>query len=210
MVFEAAGSNKMKYSTLLRNGIIDENPVFVKLLALCPLLAVTTSAMNAVAMGLSTTAVMICACLVISIMRKLFINEIRIAAFVVIIASFVTILQLMLEAYAPPEINDSLGIYISLIVVNCLVFARVESFASKNKALPTVVDAFSMGIGFTFGLLTVGIIRELLGSGSIFGLELIKDTSSNMLIMIMAPGAFFTLGTVIMVRKYIIAKRRLP
>ena len=197
----------MKYSDLLKNGIINENPVFVKLLALCPLLAVTTSAANAIVMGVSTTAVMICACTVISILRKLFINEIRIAAFVIIVASFVTMLQLVLEAYAPPTINEALGIYIPLIVVNCILFARIEAFASKNNVLASVVDAFSMGIGFTIGLLTIGIIRELLGSGSIFGIELVRDSSANMLIMIMAPGAFFTLGTIIMVRKYIIAKK---
>ena len=197
----------MKYSEIIKNGIINENPVFVKLIALCPLLAVTTSAANAMAMGLSTTVVMVCACAAISILRKLIINEIRIAVFVVIIASFVTILQLMMEAYAPPSINDALGIYIPLIVVNCILFARVESFASKNKVLASVIDAFSMGIGFTLGLVTIGIIRELLGNGSIFGIQLHKDNSTNMLIMVMAPGAFFTLGTIIMIRKYFMMRK---
>ena len=196
----------MKYTELLKNGIIDENPVFVKLIALCPLLAVTTSAANAMVMGLATTAVMICACVVISIFRRFISSEIRIAAYVVIIASFVTILQLLLEAYAPPSINEALGIFIPLIVVNCILFARVESFASKNKVFASAVDALGMGAGFTLGLFVVGAVRELLGSGSIFGLELYKDSSSNMLIMIMAPGAFFTLGTVIMIRKYFRAK----
>ena len=197
----------MKYIKLIKNGLIDENPVLVQLLALCPLLAVTTSAVNAVSMGLSTTAVLVCACAVISIFRRFFIDEIRIPAFVVIVASFVTILQLMMEAYAPPSINDALGIYIPLIVVNCIVLARIESFASKNKILPTIADAFGMGAGFTLGLLLVGIIREILGAGSIFGLVLIKDTSAHMLIMIMAPGAFFTLGSIIMVRNYLKVKR---
>jgi electron transport complex protein RnfE len=203
------GDSKMNYSKLLKNGIIDENPTFVQLLALCPLLAVTTSAMNAAAMGLSTTAVMVCACSAISLLRRLIPNEVRIAVFVVIVASFVTLLQLVMEAYTP-SINEALGIYIPLIVVNCILFARIEAFASKNKVLPSAVDAFGMGIGFTIGLLTVGIIRELFGSGSVFGIELIRDASLHVLIMIMAPGAFFTLGVIIMIRKYfkVRSKRR--
>jgi len=197
----------MKYSQLLRNGIFDENPTFVQLLALCPLMAVTTSAANAVTMGLSTTAVMICASVVISLMKKLFSTEIRIAAYVIIVASFVTILELLLEAYAPPAINEALGIYIPLIVVNCILFARVEMFASKNGVFASAVDAFGMGTGFTLGLLTIGVIREFLGSGSFFGIELLHNSSSYMLIMIMAPGAFFTLGAIIMIRKFIMVKR---
>ena len=197
----------MNNVSLLKKGIIDENPVFVQLLALCPLLAVTTSAINALTMGLSTTAVMICACAVISLLRKLIMSEIRIASFVIIIAGFVTVLQLLMEAYLPPSINDALGIYIPLIVVNCILFARVESFASKNNIVASVVDAFGMGIGFTLGLLAIGIVREFLGSGSIFGFELLKDPSSHVLIMIMAPGAFFTLGVILMARKYYKAKK---
>ena len=197
----------MNYTQLLKNGIVNDNPVFVKLIALCPLLAVTTSATNALAMGLCTTAVMMSACVVISILRKVIMPQIRIAAFVVIIAGFVTILQLMLEAYAPPSINESLGIFIALIVVNCILFARVESFASKNRVLPSAVDALGMGLGFTLGLLAIGVIRELLGSGSIFGIEFMKENSPHMLIMIMAPGAFFTLGSIIMLRKYIISRK---
>jgi electron transport complex protein RnfE len=198
----------MNYYQLLKRGIVDENPVFVQLLALCPLLAVTTSAINAVTMGLSTMAVMVCACAVISILRKFFSSEIRIAAFVIIVASFVTILQLMLEAYAPPSLSEALGIYIPLISVNCILFARIESFASKNKVFPSIVDAFSMGIGYTIGLLSVGIFREFLGSGSVFGFELLSHPSSHILIMVMAPGGFFTLGIVIMVRKYLMVKMR--
>jgi electron transport complex protein RnfE len=197
----------MKYLKLIKNGIIDENPVFVKLIALCPLLAVTTSASNALAMGLSTTAVMICACAAVSLLRKLIPNEVRIAAFVIIVAAFVTILQLVMEAYAPPSINEALGIYIPLIVVNCILFARIESFASKNNVFDSIIDAFGMGAGFTVGLLTVGIIRELLGAGSFFGIELIKDTFPHILIMIMAPGAFFTLGSIIMIRKYFLIRK---
>ena len=199
----------MNYLKHFRTGIIEENPVFVKLLALCPLLAVTTSATNGLAMGLSTTAVMIGACTVVSILRKLIPNEIRIASFVIIIAGFVTILQLMMQAYLPPAINEALGIYIPLIVVNCILFARVELFASKNNPFATIVDALSMGLGFTVGLVIIGIIREFLGAGSIFGLELNRNASTHMLVMIMAPGAFFTLGGLIMIKNfYQLNKRR--
>ena len=198
----------MKYYKLLRNGVVDQNPVFVQLLALCPLLAVTTSAINAVTMGISTTAVMIGACTIISIFRRFFMNEIRIASFVVIVATLVTILQFMLEVHAPPEVNEDLGIYIPLIVVNCILFARIESFASKNKVLPSIVDALGMGVGFTLGLLTIGIIREFLGAGSVFGFEILTDSTSHVLIMVMAPGAFFTLGSLVMLRNYIVEKRK--
>ena len=192
----------MKYWQLLKDGIINKNPIFVQVLALCPLLAVTTSAVNAVTMGLATTAVMICASMAISLVRKLFPDEIRIAASVIIVAGFVTVLQLLLDAYAPPHINEALGIFIPLIVVNCILFARLESFASKNNIFASAVDALGMGLGFTLGLFVVGVIREFLGSGAIFGYELLHDTSSHMLIMIMPAGAFFTLGVIIMIRKY--------
>ena len=198
----------MNYFNLLKNGIVKENPVFVQLLALCPLLAVTTSAINGIAMGLSTTAVMIGASAAVSILRKLIPSEIRIASFVVIIAGFVTIIHMLMEAYLPPSINESLGIFIPLIVVNCLVFARTELFASKNKIFASIVDALGMGLGFTIGLFTVGIIREYLGAGSVFGIELRRNTSSHVLIMIMAPGAFFTLGILIMITNYYRMKKR--
>ena len=192
----------MKYIKLLEDGIIRKNPIFVQVLALCPLLAVTTSAANALTMGIATTAVMICASVVISIVRKLFSDEIRIAAAVIIVAGFVTVVEFMLDAYAPPSINEALGIYIPLIVVNCILFARLESFASKNNFVASAIDALGMGLGFTLGLFVVGVIREFLGNGAIFGYELLHDPSSHMLIMIMPPGAFFTLGTIIMVRKH--------
>jgi len=191
----------MKYFDLLKNGIITKNPIFVQVLALCPLLAVTTSAVNAVTMGLATTVVMICASAAISLVRRLLPGEIRIAAAVIIVAGFVTILQFMLDAYAPAEITAALGIFIPLIVVNCILFARLESFASKNNVFSSMVDAFGMGLGFTLGLFVVGVIREFFGSGSVFGFELLHDPTSYMLIMVMPPGAFFTLGVIIMIRK---------
>jgi len=193
---------------LLKRGIVDENPIFVQLLALCPLLAVTTSAVNGMTMGLATTAVMICSCIVMSIVRKLIPSEIRIAAAVVIVAGFVTIVQLLMEAYTPPEINEALGIFIPLIIVNCILFARIEAFATKNNPFLSAVDALGMGVGFTLGMIVIGVIRELFGAGSVFGIELVADTSSHMLIMIMAPGAFFTLGTIIMVLKHYHLKKK--
>ena len=195
-------TTQYQLTQLFKNGIVKENPIFVQLLALCPLLAVTTSFVNGFAMGMATTAVIICACAMISILRKIIPAQVRIATFVVIVASFVTIVELVMAAYAPPEINERLGIFIALIVVNCIVFARIESFASKNAVFPSIVDAFSMGLGFTLGLCILGIIRELLGAGSIFGFELIADSSMHILVMIMAPGAFFTLGGIIMLLKY--------
>ena len=196
----------MKYLELLKDGIINKNPIFVQVLALCPLLAVTTSAVNAVTMGLATTAVMICASAAISVVRRFMPGEIRIAAAVIIVAGFVTILQLLLDAYAPAGITASLGIYIPLIVVNCILFARLESFASKNNVFASMVDAFGMGLGFTLGLFVVGVIREFFGSGAIFGVELLHDSASHVLIMIMPAGAFFTLGIIIMIRKYMQVK----
>ena len=192
----------MKYFQLIKDGVVHQNPVFVQLLALCPLLAVTTSAVNGLAMGLATTAVMICASTAISIVRKLIPGEIRIAAAVIIIAGFVTVVQFLMEAYAPSHINEALGIFIPLIVVNCILFARVESFASKNNPFASSVDALGMGLGFTLGLFTIGVIREFLGSGSILGFELLYDSTYHMLIMIMPPGAFFTLGVIILILKH--------
>jgi len=192
----------VNYIQLIKDGVIHKNPVFIQVLALCPLLAVTTSAVNGLAMGLATTTVMICASTVIAITRKIIPAEIRIAAAVIIIAGFVTVVQFMMEAYAPPRINEALGIYIPLIVVNCILFARVESFASKNNPFSSSVDALGMGLGFTLGLFTVGVIREFLGSGSILGVELLHDTTYHMLIMIMPPGAFFTLGVIILIIKH--------
>ena len=199
----------MNYFNFIKRGVVTENPIFVQMLALCPLLAVTSSAINGITMGLATTCVMICASAAVSTVRKLIPNEIRIAIFVLIVAGFVTIVQMLMQAYLPQEINESLGIFIPLIVVNCIVFARVEIYASKNKVLPSMVDALGMGLGFTWGLFVVGFIRELLGSGSIFGIEIFMDTSAHMLIMILAPGAFFTMGTIIMVLQYARSRKKI-
>ena len=196
----------MKNKDILMNGIVKENPIFVQLLSLCPLLAVTTSAYNAIAMGISTTAVMVCACIVVSCLRKLIPGEIRIASLIIIVTGFVTILQMLIAAYAP-GINDSLGLYIALIVVNCVLFSRIESFALKNPLIPSIMDGLGMGIGFSIGLLTVGIVREFFGSGTFFGITMLPDPSTHMLIMVMAPGAFFTMGTLIMIIKHFQLKK---
>ncbi|MCL1993030.1 MAG: electron transport complex subunit E [Spirochaetes bacterium] len=187
---------------LLKRGIIEENPVFVKLLGLCPLLAVTTSATNGLAMGLATTAVMVSACVVVSILRSLIPAEVRLASFVVVIAGFVTIVQLLMAAYMPPAINDALGIFIPLIVVNCIVLSRAELFASKNNPFKSAIDAFGVGLGFTVALISIGLIREFLGAGTLFEIELNTNEASHVLVMIMAPGAFFTMGALIMAMNY--------
>ena len=197
----------MSYYKLFKNGIIDENPVFIQLIALCPLLATTTSAINGFSMGVASAVVLVGSCIVISMLRKFLRSEIRLAIFVVVIAGCVTITQLLMEAFAPPAINESLGIFIPLIVVNCLVFARVEIFAAHEAVLPTAVDSLGMGIGYTIGLTILGICREFLGSGSIFGFELLTDPTAHVLIMMMAPGAFFMLGILIMIIKYYQARK---
>jgi electron transport complex protein RnfE len=191
----------------LFKSIIKENPVFVQMLALCPLLAVTTTAVYALTLGIATTLVMLCASTVYALIRNLIPNEVRIAISVVLVAGFVTIVQLLMEAYLPPAINDSLGIFIPLIVVNCIVISRLETFASKNPVRDSAVDALGAGIGFTLGLLTVGIVREFFGSGSIFGIVFLHEPTSHVLIMIMAPGAFFTLGALMMYFKHLQIKK---
>ena len=188
------------------NGILSENPTFRLVLGMCPTMAITTTVFNGIGMGLAATFVLVFSNLAISLLRKATPEAIRIPAFVIAIATFVTIVQLVVEAFVP-ALHKSLGIFIPLIVVNCILFARVESFASKNGALASAVDAVGMGLGFTAGLLAIGLIREFLGSGSVFGYTLLKEPSSHMLIMVMAPGAFFTLGTLIMVMKHVRAKK---
>ena len=177
----------------LTNGLIKENPTFVLMLGMCPTLAVTTSAINGLGMGLTTTVVLIMSNLLISMLRKVIPDSVRIPAFIVIIASFVTVVQLLLEAYLP-SLNDSLGIYIPLIVVNCIILGRAEAYASKNPVLPSIFDGLGMGLGFTLGLTTIGIVRELIGAGSLFGLRIMPDSYEPLTIFILAPGAFFVLA----------------
>ncbi len=184
----------------LYNGIIKENPTFVLILGMCPTLAVTSSLTNGAGMGLSTMAVLVMSNLVISLLRKIIPNGVRVPAFIVIVASFVTILQFLLEAYLP-ELNKSLGIYIPLIVVNCIILGRAESYASKNPVLPSVFDGIGMGLGFTIALSLLGGFREILGAGTILGHNI--PNWDGIGIFVMAPGAFFVLATLIAIQNQI-------
>ena len=185
----------MQYIKILTNGIIKENPTFVLLLGMCPTLATTTSSINGMSMGLATMFVLICSNIVISLLKNLTPDKVRIPVFVVVIASFVTILQMCLKAYLP-EINKSLGLFIPLIVVNCIILGRAEAFACKNGPLASLFDGVGIGLGFTLGLTLLGTVRELLGAGSVFGLPLLPETC-NILLFILPPGAFISLGYLI-------------
>lgn len=175
-------------------GFIKENPVFVLLLGLCPTLGVTTSAINGIGMGLATTFVLVMSNLVVSIVKSQIPDKVRIPAFIVIIASFVTIVELVMQAYLP-ALFDALGIFIPLIVVNCIVLGRAEAFASKNSVGASIVDGLSMGLGFAFALMLLGMVREVLGSGAVFGIKILQN--DLMLVFILAPGAFIALGYLI-------------
>ena len=183
----------MNLAKVFKNGLIGENPTFVQVIGMCPTLAVTTSAINGIGMGLSTAAVLICANLVISLIRKITPDKIRIPIFIVVIATFVTIVGMLLKAYVP-ALDKALGIYIPLIVVNCLILARAESFAFKTGAMPSIVDGVGQGLGFTVALTIIGAVRELLGNGSLFGMTLFGASFQPVLIFILPPGAFLTLG----------------
>lgn len=178
----------------LYNGIIKENPTFVLMLGMCPTLAVTTSAFNGFGMGLSTTAVLIMSNLMISALRKIIPNGVRMPAYIVIVASFVTMVQLLLKAFVP-ALDKSLGVFIPLIVVNCIILGRAEAYASKNPVLPSVFDGLGMGLGFTGALTIIGSVREILGSGCIFGYQILSDKVFEPIsIFVLAPGAFFVLA----------------
>lgn len=177
----------------LYNGIVKENPTFVLTLGMCPTLAVTTSAVNGLGMGLTTTAVLALSNVFISLLRKIIPDKVRIPAFIVIIASFVTIMELLLEGFLP-SLYDALGIYIPLIVVNCIILGRAESYASKNPPLPSFFDGVGMGLGFTIALTCIGAVREIIGAGQIFGVTIMPDSYVPASIFIMAPGAFFVLA----------------
>ena len=176
----------------LVNGIIRENPTFVLTLGMCPTLAVTTSAMNGLGMGLTTMVVLALSNMIISAMRKIIPDKVRIPAFIVIIASFVTVLQLLLQGFLP-SLYDSLGIYIPLIVVNCIILGRAEAYASKNPVIPSLFDGIGMGLGFSVALTCIGAVREILGAGEIFGFRIMPDSYVPFSIFVMAPGAFFVL-----------------
>ena len=184
--------NKIK---IILNGIVKENPVFCLLLGMCPTLGTTTSAINGMGMGLCTMFVLICSNLVISLLKNVVPDKVRIPAFIVVLASFVTLLQLCMQAYLP-SLYESLGLFIPLIVVNCLILGRAEAFASRNTPLNSIFDGIGMGLGFTLGLTILGLIREMLGSGSVFGYKFIGD-ADGILVFVLAPGAFIVLGYLI-------------
>ncbi len=177
----------------LWNGMVKENPTFVLMLGMCPTLAVTTSAINGIGMGLTTMVILALSNLMISMLRKIIPDGVRVPAFIVVVASFVTIVQFLLEAYIP-SLNDSLGLYIPLIVVNCIILGRAEAYASKNPPAASLFDGIGMGLGFTIGLTSIGIIRELIGVGTIFGFQILPESYEPVSIFVMAPGAFFVLA----------------
>ena len=184
-----------QYVKTLTNGFIKENPTFVLLLGMCPTLATTTSGKNGLMMGLATTFVLICSNLVISLLKKLIPDAVRIPAFIVVIAGFVTVLQLLIQAFLP-DLNNSLGIFIPLIVVNCIVLGRAESVASKQNPVLSMLDGVSIGLGFTMSLTILGSVREFIGSGKVFE-QLIYPDSYGALVFILPPGAFMVLGCLI-------------
>jgi electron transport complex protein RnfE len=185
--------NSLKYLT---NGLLKENPAFVLVLGTCPTLAVTTAAINGLGMGVAATFVLICSNLLISALKNVIPNKVRIPAFIVIIATFVTIVDLVMQAYTP-DLYKALGVFIPLIVVNCIILGRAEAFAQKNSVLHSVLDAIGMGIGFTMALFIMGSIREIIGNGSILNHQLLSEDAKTILLFLMPPGAFITYGFLI-------------
>ena len=183
----------------LYNGLIKENPTFVLMLGMCPTLAVTTSAINGLGMGLTTTVVLVMSNMLISMLRKMIPDSVRMPAFIVVVASFVTIVQFLLEGFIP-SLYDSLGLYIPLIVVNCIILGRAESYASKNPVLPSIFDGIGMGLGFTVGLTSIGVVREILGAGQAFGKQIMPASFEPITIFILAPGAFFVLAGLVAIQ----------
>ena len=195
--------SNLKYFT---NGLLKENPLFVLVLGTCPALAVTTAAMNGVGMGAATTFVLVCSNLLIALLKNLIPNKVRIVAFILIIASFVTIVDLVMKAFTP-DLYKTLGIFIPLIVVNCIILGRAEAFAQKNSVTRSILDGLGMGIGFTLALTIMGGIREILGNGSFFDIRLVSQEARTILLFILPPGAFLTFGYLIAImnsvkRKY--------
>ncbi|MEA4971004.1 MAG: electron transport complex subunit E [Candidatus Pelethousia sp.] len=187
---------KQSLSGVFMNGVITENPIFRLVLGTCPTIAVTTNAINGIGMGLAATFVLVGSNLVISLLRNFIPDKVRIPAFVVVICTFVTMVQMLLQAYVP-VLYESLGLFIPLIVVNCIILARAEAFASKNAPLASIMDGLGMGLGFTAAITIIGSIRELFGSGSLFGLNIMGAGYQPMLILVLAPGGFIVFGLVL-------------
>lgn len=197
---------KNNYGKIFFEGIFTGNPVFILLLGLCPTLGVTSSAINGMSMGLAVVAVLACSNVLISAFKKLIPDQVRIPAFIMIIASLVTIVEMIMKAYTP-DLYKVLGLFIPLIVVNCIVLGRAESFASKNGVLASLVDGVGTGLGFTLSLTVLGAIREALGNGSVFGINFATASFTPALIFILAPGAFLTIGCIIATLNYLKMKK---
>lgn len=189
----------MKIKNIIVNGLLKENPIWVLILGMCPTLATTTSAINGMSMGLATTFVLLMSNIVISLLKSLIPDKVRIPAFIVVIATFVTVVQLFMEAYLP-DLYATLGLFIPLIVVNCIVLGRAESFASKNNPFHSAIDGIFMGLGFTWALTLIGMVREMLGSGSVFGFNFVGG-ADGMLLFILPPGGFICLGFLMVIVK---------
>lgn len=195
----------MKLSKVFMNGLISENAIFVQLIGMCSVLAVSTSAINSVSMGIAVIAVLVGSNVAISLLKKFIPNEIRIPVFIIVIATFVTIVQMFLNAYAP-DIYAALGIFIPLIVVNCLILGRAEAFAYKNGVIASVVDGVGMGLGFTMAITILGSLREIIGAGSIFGISLFGESFQPIAVFVAPPGAFILLGILIAIYRTVIRK----
>lgn len=200
---------KSKNLNVFTNGLLRENPTLRLVLGTCPTLAVTTAAINGIGMGIAATVVLVCSNLVISLLRNVIPDKVRIPAFITIIAGFVSVVQMLVKAFAP-SIDASLGIYLPLIVVNCIILARAEMFASKNSVLPSILDGLGMGIGFTAVLTLMGAIRELLGAGTVFGVSVTANFISPMIAFLLPPGGFFVFGILIAASNAIAKKQGKP
>jgi electron transport complex protein RnfE len=200
-------ANMNKYTERIYNGIVKENPTFVLMLGMCPTLAVSTAAINGLGMGISTTAVLVLSNVVISALRKAIPDEVRLPAYIVVVATLVTITELLMEAYLP-SLYSALGIYIPLIVVNCIILGRAEAYANKNTVPLAAFDGIGMGLGFTIALTVLGFLRELIGAGTVFGMQVIPKSVEPIGIFIKAPGAFLVLALMIMVLNALGIKNR--
>ncbi len=196
---------KNKNSSIFTNGLLKENPVLRLMLGTCPTLAITTAAINGIGMGISATIVLVCSNIAISLLRNVIPDKVRIPAFITIIAGFVSVVQMLVKAFLP-DIDKSLGIYLPLIVVNCIILARAEMFASKNSVLPSALDGLGMGIGFTATLTLMGMIREFFGAGMLFGNVITAGTIEPMIIFLLPPGGFFVFGILVALSNYIAKK----
>lgn len=192
---------------VLTNGFIKENPVFVQLLGMCSTLAITTSVMNGIGMGVAVTVVLIGSNLVISLLRKVIPDEVRIPAFIIVIATFVTIIDLFMHAYTY-DLYKALGVFIPLIVVNCIILGRAESFASKNGIVDSIIDGLGMGIGYTFAIVVLSAIRELIGNGTLLGIQIMGENYEPVMMMVQPPGAFIALGLLIGLVNFLTRKKK--